>query len=162
MICFTLQLFHIPQTWSHFRINALYILGYGFILRFISKACMRVYIMGIKRFLFTDSNTCMPLQSIKTSCKHSMHVYIRYVYSVLISLSSIVHRPRHNKVHGANMGSTWVLSAPDGPHVGPMNLTIRGCLWKVLLRSSRGINCLWRGSSSLCLVGDRRSEALLC
>ena len=30
-----------------------------------------------------------------------------------------------SKVHGANMGSTWVLSAPDGPHVGPMNLAIR-------------------------------------
>ena len=29
-----------------------------------------------------------------------------------------------NKVHGANMGPTWVLSAPDGPHVGPMNLAI--------------------------------------
>ena len=27
-----------------------------------------------------------------------------------------------SKVHGANMGPTWVLSAPDGPHVGPMNL----------------------------------------
>ena len=30
-----------------------------------------------------------------------------------------------NKVHGANMGPTWVLSAPDGPHVGPMGLAIR-------------------------------------
>ena len=30
-----------------------------------------------------------------------------------------------NKVHGANMGPTWVLSAPDGRHVGPMNLAIR-------------------------------------
>ena len=30
-----------------------------------------------------------------------------------------------SKVHGANMGPTWVLSAPDGPHVGPINLTIR-------------------------------------
>ena len=30
-----------------------------------------------------------------------------------------------NKVHGANMGPTWVLLAPDGPHVGPMNLAIR-------------------------------------
>ena len=28
-------------------------------------------------------------------------------------------------VHVANMGPTWALSAPDGPHVGPMNLTIR-------------------------------------
>ena len=31
-----------------------------------------------------------------------------------------------SKVHGANMGPTWVLSAPDGPHVGSMNLAIRG------------------------------------
>ena len=30
-----------------------------------------------------------------------------------------------SKVHGANMGPTWVLSAPDGPHVGPMNLVNR-------------------------------------
>ena len=29
------------------------------------------------------------------------------------------------KVHWANMGPTWVLSAPDGSHVGPMNLAIR-------------------------------------
>ena len=27
-----------------------------------------------------------------------------------------------SKVHGANMGPALVLSAPDGPHVGPMNL----------------------------------------
>ena len=30
-----------------------------------------------------------------------------------------------SKVQGANMGPTWVLSAPDGPHVAPMNLAIR-------------------------------------
>ena len=41
------------------------------------------------------------------------------------------HRKGNNpysKVHGANMGPTWVLSAPDGPHVGPMNLAIREAL----------------------------------
>ena len=26
-----------------------------------------------------------------------------------------------NKVHGDNMGPTWVLLAPGGPHVGPIN-----------------------------------------
>ena len=31
-----------------------------------------------------------------------------------------------SEVHGANMGPTWVLSAPDGPHVGPMNPALRG------------------------------------
>ena len=30
-----------------------------------------------------------------------------------------------SKVHGDNMGPTWVLSAPDGSHVGPMDLAIR-------------------------------------
>ena len=38
--------------------------------------------------------------------------------------------PQHSpdsKVHGANMGPTWLPSAPDGPHVGPMNCTI----WEV-------------------------------
>ena len=29
-----------------------------------------------------------------------------------------------NKFHGANMGPTWVLSAPDGPYDGHMNLAI--------------------------------------
>ena len=29
-----------------------------------------------------------------------------------------------SKVHGANMGPTWVLLAPGGSHVGPMNLAI--------------------------------------
>ena len=58
------------------------------------------------------------------------------------------------KVHGATTGYTWVLSAPDGPHVGPMNLAIRESMslssfcrvawrgWKLLNRC-----ILW----SLCL-----------
>ena len=30
-----------------------------------------------------------------------------------------------SKVYGTNMGPTWVLLAPDGPHVGPINLVSR-------------------------------------
>ena len=30
-----------------------------------------------------------------------------------------------SKVHGAYMGPILVLTAPDGPHVGPMNIAIR-------------------------------------
>ena len=37
-----------------------------------------------------------------------------------------------SKVPGANMGPTWVLPAPDGPHVGPMNLAIRDDIYKRL------------------------------
>ena len=45
----------------------------------------------------------------------------------------------YSKVHGANMGPTWVLSTPDAPHVGPMNLAIREAVghdvmaWKIFL-----------------------------
>ena len=39
----------------------------------------------------------------------------------------------HSKVHGANMGPTWVLSAPDGSHVDIMNLAVwddyLSCCW---------------------------------
>ena len=39
------------------------------------------------------------------------------------------NEPAHNtpdsKIYGANMGPTWVLSAPGGTHVDPMNLAIR-------------------------------------
>ena len=34
-------------------------------------------------------------------------------------------QPSDSKVHGANMRPTWILLAPDGPHVCPMNLAIR-------------------------------------
>ena len=37
----------------------------------------------------------------------------------------VLHLPE-SKVHGTNMGPIRVLSAPDGPHVGSMNLAIRG------------------------------------
>ena len=36
------------------------------------------------------------------------------------------HAVPDSKINGANMGPTWVLSAPDGHHVGPMNFAIRG------------------------------------
>ena len=55
------------------------------------------------------------------------------------------HSP-DSKVHGANMGPTWVLSASDGPHVGPMNLAIRvGCnrwvkYWPGSIGCVRGFN----------------------
>ena len=39
---------------------------------------------------------------------------------------------KDSKVHGANMGLIWGLSAPDEPHVGPMNLAIREDMETVL------------------------------
>ena len=54
----------------------------------------------------------------------SANMFICLYYFIGIS----THVPQtipNIKVHGANIGPTWVLSAPCGPHVGPMNLAIR-------------------------------------
>ena len=48
-----------------------------------------------------------------------------------------------NKVHGANVGPTWVLSAPDGPHVGPMNLAIRDYMCSTSPETFRAICRAW-------------------
>ena len=44
---------------------------------------------------------------------------------VMTTSSATIDDNPDSKVHGVNMGPNWVLSAPDGPHVGPMNLAIR-------------------------------------
>ena len=41
-------------------------------------------------------------------------------YSSKYSRCGCIHIFPDSKIYGANMGPTWVLSAPDGPHVGPM------------------------------------------
>ena len=56
----------------------------------------------------------------------------------------ILHYYPDNNFHWAHIGPTWVLSAPDGPHVGPMNLAIRVVIVMVSfvlhLRSSTAID----------------------
>ena len=41
--------------------------------------------------------------------------------------------PQIANLMGANMGPTWVLSDPDGPHVGAMNLAIRDYMYTICL-----------------------------
>ena len=51
---------------------------------------------------------------------------VQYSYIVAINLLIIlVYTIPDSKFRVAHMGPTWVLSAPGGPHVGPMNLAIR-------------------------------------
>ena len=59
-----------------------------------------------------------------------------------------------SKDHGANMGPTWVLSAPGGPHVGPMDLAIRvtklcfltyaKCILKIIITGHALLRCVFR------------------
>ena len=49
------------------------------------------------------------------------------IYEIIYDfvLRTEYHLCEQYNVHGANMGPTWVLWAPNGPHVGHMNLAIR-------------------------------------
>ena len=51
----------------------------------------------------------------------------KYAWVVLIQILNkmLSHAYPDSKFNAANMGPTWVLSAPAGPHVGPMILGIR-------------------------------------
>ena len=49
--------------------------------------------------------------------------YGNQVSNLLIAFQSQCYFP-DSKVHGADMEPTWVLPAPDGPHVGPVKHAI--------------------------------------
>ena len=58
------------------------------------------------------------------SFDYCVHYSVYLAYPAAVAIRSI--RP-DSEVHGANTGPTWVLSAPDGAHVGPTNLAVRAC-----------------------------------
>ena len=47
-----------------------------------------------------------------------------------------------SKVHGAIMGPNWVLSAPDVPHIGPMNLAIWVVFGSIESHNIQTLRCL--------------------
>ena len=56
--------------------------------------------------------------------KHHFILHCKVSYFPAICLGTRNKIP-DSKVHGANMGPNWVLSSPNGPHVGPMSLALR-------------------------------------
>ena len=76
----------------------------------------------------------------------------------------------NSKVHGANMGPTWVLSAPDGPHVGPINLAIReditGTFGKgnksLMKKLTKGVSSTPHPCTSPTCAGPSHSYELAC
>ena len=53
-------------------------------------------------------------------CEHKA----KYIPRITYMVHAYTHIP-DSKIPGANLGPTCVLSEPDGPHIGPMNLAIR-------------------------------------
>ena len=60
--------------------------------------------------------------------KHMINpVSVKEIWEMWVH-SHLVWHHTDSEDHGANMGPTWVLWAPDGPHVGPMKLVIRAVI----------------------------------
>ena len=68
------------------------------------------------------------------------------------TISSIlhIHGIPGSKVHEANMRLTWVLSAPEGPYVGPVNFAIRDTKESGDFNNKSIITCLLTNQTRKC------------
>ena len=91
-------------------------------LRRVRWYCILIYLQcGLSKTL---RQSCKPLYAL-TALSH-LALYNLNVRNDIYAISYIqILEYQDSKAHGANMGPTWALSAPDGPHAGPMNLAFR-------------------------------------
>ena len=82
----------------------------------------------------------------------AQHVDVEYEFHLML----LTGKFPDSKIHGANMGPTWVLSAPGGPHVRPINLVIKVLSLKEWRNSSEKVFLLsvWMGFEIDRLVQD--------
>ena len=95
----------------------------------------------------------LPAQKLPFSRKDSRETYCLYTKNPCPD----------SKVHGANMGPTWVLVAPDGPMLAQWTLQ-SGYIWKVVLILKTG--AIVPNGSVMCVVIHRmilvKSAHMLC
>ena len=92
----------------------------------------RTFIISIEDQVCSHDKSLLRLTSKKTSKLRTTGPYV-----VNPPMDSPRKRLPDRKVHGVNMGPTWVLSAPGGSHVGHMNLAIWVSLVENIAMSSR-------------------------
>ena len=95
-----------------------------------------VFVRAIHRFsvVSTHKEPASHAENVSIWWRHHVRIghwalqHIRDLNTVIAVLDRLIFNMSpypDRKVHGANMELTWVLSGPDRPHVGPMNLAIR-------------------------------------
>ena len=89
-----------------------------------NTALFRRLLKGSIRGLFRLAY-CVPVDAFKTA-ETPLPVRGEFSYCEIFYWNIywywLSYRYPDNKVHGANMGPIWVLSAPNGPHVSPWTL----------------------------------------
>ena len=97
--------------------------------------------------LAEKSKTCLIFKFFKGKWISHNLKFLNLKFLCIISMKRVYNSFQDypdNKVHGANMGPTWALSAPDGPHVGPMNFAIRVLnLWWKIHKNAKAIVLVW-------------------
>ena len=81
------------------------------------------------------------LYILKIKCVTHWAAKIFHSVQNLREIKKILRDLPGGKVHEANMGPTWVLSALDGPHVGPINLAIRAIPPNTVIPSLNTLPC---------------------
>ena len=78
--------------------------------------------MKFKQWIFCSQLRFVPISMI--TCTRHIFANDIYIYINFQIRQTMCHPTQFldSKVHGANMGPTWVLLAPVGPHVGPVTL----------------------------------------
>ena len=102
--------------------------------------CMTKSYLYIRAVLFTTD--CLFLRFNGRIWDIPAILTVRYFKIFLLNYTD-------SKVHGANMGPTWVLSAPGGPHIGPMNLAVWVPFFIAIAGRLSGVNIGWDNVSIL-------------
>ena len=81
-------------------------------------------------YAYDTGITVMPIIYTVLAVDRARHIVTNITCLHPVPLGKMDHFKNvpDNKIHAANMGPTWVLSDPGGPHVGPVNLGIRGAM----------------------------------
>ena len=82
-------------------------------------------------YTYTSSRHICPICIVY--CSKCSNPYLVYM---------VIHPYPDSKVHGANMGPTWVLSVPGGSHVDPMDLAIWVCFDVASLPLGLSYDCM--------------------
>ena len=89
-----------------------------------------IFSAGTVQCIYRTKSWSLFYQKCPTISRHSVDEH-KATLVLFSKVSLVINDFPDCKVHGANMGPTWVLSAPCGPHIDPINLAIRVWLWCV-------------------------------
>ena len=131
-----LPLFRVKWCNNSMRCMSFYILTVCLVCCFLLEITSPLTIMRFPLWVRTFHTQNSPFQKkTQTFRKHAAitHSNTEGIPTVWTSLGHRLVNHPDSKVRGANMGPTWVLSAPDGPHVGSMSyqgsLCVQGMTW---------------------------------